>query len=384
MLSDNRLDIRPIRAAFLGGGKSSAVGRAHYAAIHLDGLFKLTAGCFSRNRKENIESAHVYGVPEQNCCSSYEDLIKLHNTEFDALIVLTPTNQHYAAISSCLAHGVTVISEKSLVTSLKEAKKLAELQAKSNSYLCVTYNYTGYPMTRELRALVQQGALGEVQQVMLEMPQEGFIRLDTNGNPVIPQKWRLSDSTVPTVSLDLGAHLQMFIEFLTGQDVQEVIATTNSYGNFTEIDDSVSCIARYHSGMTCHFWYTKAALGYRNGMRIRLFGSKGSAEWTQTEPEILHLADSSGRRSTLDRGSPDVSECNKLRYTRFKAGHPAGYIEAFANYYADVASEISQLTSGEPVSSPYVFGVEKEVKSMALMEAIHLSSASRKWVAVDG
>jgi len=384
MPSDAQAYYQPIRVAFLGGGRKSAVGRAHLAAIQLDGLFKLTAGCFSRNEKENLETARIYGVSEQYCCSSFDELIKLHKSVFDVVIVLTPTNQHCEAIANCVRQGIPVVCEKSMVSSLQEVRMLEELRRQYKGYLCVTYNYTGYPMIRELRTRIHRGDLGDLQQLMLEMPQEGFIRLDENGKPVTPQEWRLNDSDVPTVSLDLGAHLQMFVEFLTGRDATEVIATSNTYGNFENIEDSVSCIANYEAGMTSMFWYTKAALGNRNGMRLRIFGTKGSAEWIQTQPEFLYLTNAYGERSVLDRGSPGVVESNKSRYTRFKAGHPAGYVEAFANYYADVASDLRQFLSGHAPSSSYVFGVDEELKSMALMEAIHMSSRLKKWVPVSG
>lgn len=382
-MADHENNGSPIRVAFLGGGINSAVGRVHYSAAQLDGVFSLTAGCFSRNESANRETAFYYGISEENLCSSLKNLVKLHKAVFDAVVVLTPTSQHYSDVTFCLQNDIPVVCEKSLVTSLEEAVQLHQIAKKHNAYLGVTYNYTGYPMIRELKALVRRGDLGRIQQVMLEMPQESFIKLNTSGAPIAPQCWRLEDGSISTISLDLGAHLFMFVDFLVGEAPESVVASSGSYGNFNQVEDTAFCIVRYPSGMTCNFWYTKAALGHRNGMRIRVFGSKGSAEWLQIDPEILHVCDAHGSRFSLDRGSPQVIEANKPRYTRFKAGHPAGYIEAFANYYWDVAYELRAHLRKESQSSPFVFGIESEVKSMRLMEAIHESSKTKRWVSIN-
>lgn len=382
-MTDFRNNCSPIRLAFLGGGINSAVGRVHYSAAQLDGFFKLTAGCFSRDEVVNRETAVAYNIPEKNVRSSLSDLVKLHKLEFDAVVVLTPTSQHFGDVAFCLQNGIPVVCEKSLATSVEEAVSLQKLVQQQNGFLGITYNYTGYPMVRELRALIRRGDLGRIQQIMLEMPQEGFSKLNSAGAPITPQGWRLADGGIPTISLDLGAHLQMFVEFLVGETPESVVASSDSYGNFKQIEDTAFCIARYSSGMTCNFWYTKAALGYRNGMRIRLFGSEGSAEWLQIDPENLRLSDVYGERINRDRGSLQIIEANKPRYTRFKAGHPAGYIEAFANYYCDIANELGSYLEHDYRSSPFVFGVDSEVKSMRLMEAIHVSSKAKRWVSLD-
>lgn len=373
----------PLEVAFLGGGINSAVGRAHRAAIELDRAFRVAAGSFSRNAGINRDTAREYGVAEARTYADLETLLAAEAGKVDAVVVLTPTDCHREHIVPCLAAGVPVISEKALATSCAEIAEIRTACEAAQGFLAVTYNYTGYPMFRELRRMIADGRLGRIGQIHVEMPQEGFSRRDASGQRIVPQAWRLHDAHVPTVSLDLGVHLHSLIHFLTGAAPLEVSAVSGTLGNFAGIVDNVQCLARYSDDLVCNFWYGKTALGYRNGLRVRVYGEKASAEWLQMEPETLYFADSTGHRCIIDRASPEIVEANAARYTRFKAGHPAGFIEAFANYYADVAEALRARRGHAALpSTPNVLGVEVAHEGMALLEAIADASASRSWVPV--
>lgn len=211
------------------------------------------------------------------------------------------------------------------------------------------------------------------------MPQEGFGRLDRNGNPMIPQKWRLQDREIPTISLDLNDHLHNNIYFLTGEKPMKVIAIQNSFGHFKQIIDNVIYIAKYTNDMICNIWYSKVALGYRNGLRVRVYGEKGSAEWYQMNPEMLYLHDNRGRTLINDRGSVDMNIPSQQRYNRFKAGHPTGFIEAFANLYSDIADSIIAYKENLNYKSEYVFGVNEALEGLYMMEAITKSAKNESW-----
>ena len=161
-------------------------------------------------------------------------------------------------------------------------------------------------------------------------------------------------------------------------------ASSSTYGNFPGVVDNVSCIVRYSGNLTCNVWYSKTALGYRNGLKLRLFGDRGAAEWLQENPEYLSVTDRHGTKSILDRASGQTREACLPRYTRFKVGHPAGFIEAFANYYSDVAEALAAHLDGLPASGPYVFGVDEALQGILLLQAIADSSAKRVWVPVGG
>ena len=371
-----------LSVASLGGSIKSAVGGAHQAAHAMDRVFHLRAGCFSRKDSVNAESAKVYGVSPEHTYKSLEDMLAKEAGKLDAVVILTPTDQHGKQVLACIEAGIPVVCEKALSASYDEIIKIKEALNRKQGYLAVAYNYPGYPLLRELAHRIKQGQLGKIQQVHIEMPQEGFLKLKPDGTPLIPQEWRTRDGEVPTVSLDLGDHLQIITHFLTGETPLEVVSKCNNFGNIKQITDNVICMAQYTNDMIANIWYGKVALGQRNGLRVRVFGSKGSAEWFQENPEYLHMADQQGRRYTLDRGHPDVTICNQPRYTRFKAGHPAGYIEAFANTYYDIADHLVAWKEKRAFNSGYIYGVDEALKGFELFQAISKSAATKQWVKV--
>lgn len=371
---------RKLRIAFLGGAYDSAVGRVHRIAVEMDQRFELVAGCFSRKDETNRSSALKYGIRPERAYSSLDKLIDEEVGKIDAIVILTPTDQHVNQLVTCIDAGLPVICEKALVTTSDEATIVVDRLAMRDGFLAVTYNYTGYPMLRELKHMIAAGRLGKIQQVHMEMPQEGFARVGDNGTPMVPQAWRLRDGRIPTISLDLGVHLHMMVRFLTNERPEEVVATGNSYGNFKQIVDNVSCLARYSGDLDCSIWYSKTALGYRNGLKVRVFGECGAAEWVQENPEYLQLADRSGGRFVIDRGSNDIRISNQPRYTRFKVGHPAGFIEAFSNYYYDTADVLEQYLADNVVRRhQYVFGIDDALEGLRMLEAIARSSISKCW-----
>lgn len=372
---------RKLRLAFLGGAYESAVGRVHRTAIEMDQRFALAAGCFSRNPATNRASAERYGVAADRVHGNLAELLERERERIDAVVILTPTDQHEPQVLQCLAAKVPVICEKALVTTVAEGRELRETLGRAGGFLVVTYNYTGYPMLRELQHMIRRGRFGKIQQIHVEMPQEGFERLDRAGQPVVPQNWRLHDGRIPTISLDLGVHLHMMVRFLTGETPVDVVATSETYGNFRQVVDNVTCIARYTNDLSCTVWYSKTALGYRNGLKVRVYGQTGSAEWLQEDAEHLYLADNRGTRTIFDRASAEAEVCNQTRYTRFKAGHPAGFIEAFANYYWDAADALEAfLRDRTQAPHPYVFGIEETLEGIHMLDAIAESTARRQWV----
>nr|WP_207641562.1 Gfo/Idh/MocA family oxidoreductase [Syntrophomonas palmitatica] len=213
------------------------------------------------------------------------------------------------------------------------------------------------------------------------MPQEGFARLDKNGHIPKPQNWRLEDGSIPTISLDLGVHLHHITYFLSEEKPLDVVADQSTYGHFQNVVDNVMCIARYTGNLRTQIWYSKCALGNSNGLRVRVYGSHGSAEWFQMRPEELIISDIKGKHEILDRAG-SVCLADELRYNRFKAGHPAGFIEAFANLYYDIADSLIDFNEKGYYNSPYVFDAVQAVEGLEMMEAINKSAQSRSWQAI--
>lgn len=246
------------------------------------------------------------------------------------------------------------------------------------SFFAVTHNYTGYPMLRELQHMIQENKLGKITNINIEMPQESFSRL-INGEKPKPQTWRLADGNISGVSLDLGTHLQHMIYFLVNENPLEIVADETSFGWFEQIIDNVSCIARYKSGMRCQMWYGKAAIGHRNGLRVRVYGTKGGVEWFQMNPEELLFHTIDGDRMIIDRASSNICIANLPRYTRFKAGHPAGFVEAFANLYFDIAEKLRQYKIDGNHNIDWSYSENQAIIGLKMFEAIKLSSRNSKW-----
>lgn len=369
-----------LKVAFLGGAYDSAVGRVHRMAIEADQRFELVAGCFSLDQQANAQSAQQYSVSPDRTYGSLNELLSKESHLLDAIVILTPTNQHAEQIQKCLNAGIQVISEKAVVSNSEEASAIKALLDEKKGFLAVTYNYTGYPLLRELQHMIAEGKLGTIQQIHIEMPQEGFAKTDAHGKPITPQDWRLQDGVIPTLSLDLGVHVHSIIHFLTKETPLELVATSTTLGNFNQVIDNISCIASYTNSLQCNIWYGKTALGHRNGLRVRVYGSQGSAEWYQDNPEYIHLADHYGRKSLFDRATPEATISNQDRYTRFKAGHPAGFIEAFANFYTDIADALIEHKSNKFHKNSYVFGIDESIEGLRMLESIELSSKTKSWV----
>ncbi|STQ85567.1 Gfo/Idh/MocA family protein [Helicobacter muridarum] len=389
-----------LRLAFIGGSVESAVGKTHYIATKMDREFSLRAACFSTNEDINAISAKAFSDDAQTLrlYYNYKDLLQSEKGNIDAICVLTPTPIHKEMVIESLLQGYAVICEKTLALSLSEALEIMAILKQTNGFLAVIYNYTGYPMLRELKSRIKANHLGRIHSIHIEMPQEGFIKCDDYGNAIKPQDWRLKDSYIPIVSLDLGIHCQNIISFLTDSIPLECIALSASYGNFANVIDDVNILARYqstiYSDIHVNMWFSKSALGFRNGLQVRIQAENYSAIWLQTNPEILLLSDKRGQKYIVDRASPNCLEANKHRYNRFKAGHPAGFIEAFANYYSDIASELRayiQSKTGDrslnvdssnkdfirDFDSPYIFGIYESLLGLAFFEGAQKSLSTR-------
>lgn len=365
---------------FIGGGVDSAIGLTHYMASKLDNNFKVVAGAFSRVRDANVDSGVLYGIDPLRVYDNWRNMLKDELGRLDAVVILTPIPDHAEMVIECLLSGYAVICEKALSDSPQRIKEIINLISEKNGFLTVTYNYTGFPMVGEMREIILSGKLGEISHFQIEMPQEGYIRLNKGQLPS-PQKWRLIDGTIPTVYLDLGVHMHHLIYFLIHKRPIEVVGLHSSYGNF-DVIDNVSCLAKYEDDVTGQFWFGKTSAGSRNGLKVRVFGSKGSCEWYLGNFESLTLCDLEGGKIILDNGS-DVTFANQKKFLRFKPGHPAGYIEAFANTYSNIAKQLNEFRAGGPMSAEVIFNLECSLDGINFLEAIASSVQNKKWVKVN-
>jgi len=359
----------------IGGGMNSAVGRAHVSALNLDGNWNISSGFFSRNSEVNARSAAMYGV--ESTCFSIDQFIDQNSNKLDSVLVLTPTPTHYEIISKLLLSDFNVISEKSLSTSLLEAAELKNLSDKLSKKLYVTFNYTGYPMIREIQRRIEIGQIGKLHSMSIEMPQDGFIVSNSEGRPNNIQDWRMKDYSLPTISLDLGVHVLSLIHFITKSKFSKVVAVERHSGIIDNVVDNVHVIGQLEDGVDASLSFGKVFSGEKNNISIRVYGNKGSIKWTHHRPDRFSQSDNRGETREVQLSSPDLIEAQLPRYNRFKAGHPTGFVEAFGNYYEDLRTALL----GEDSSN--VFAAEMALLGMKELDAIHKSALNSKWINLD-
>jgi predicted dehydrogenase len=270
-----------------------------------------------------------------------------------------------------------VISEKSLSASVFEATELMNLSNQLHQKLYVTFNYTGYPMIREIKRRVEAGQIGNLHTVDIEMPQDGFIVRNGEGHPNNIQDWRMKDYAIPTVSLDLGVHVLSLIHFLTKSHFRKLVAVEKHSGIINKVVDNVHVIGQLQNGADATLSFGKVFSGEKNNISIRLYGDKGSIKWTHHQPDRFTQTDSHGESRDVQLSSFDLIEAQLARYNRFKAGHPTGFIEAFGNYYEDLRTALL----GEDSSK--VFAADLAVQGMKELDAMHTSASSSRWIDLD-
>lgn len=373
----------PFEIAFVGGSSRSAIGNVHRIASAMENRFRLVGGCFSRSLETSSETGGKWQLEPSRIYSNLDELIAAESGRCIAVVVLTPVFEHFVGIGALLKAGFSVISEKPLVANTQEAQAVVQQVREARGRLFTTFNYTGYPMVRELRERIRRGDFGLVKQMRLTMQQESFVKRDVAGRPIPPQAWRREDRVIPTVSLDLGMHVVHLQRFLVPQKAVSVMSRMDSFGHFEEVIDDVDVLYRCEDDLFVHGWWSKSAAGYTNGLSVEIFGTEGSARWVQTDPEILRLSDTSGTTRGIHRGTAECLVASEPRYNRFKAGHPDGFIEAFANLYADIATEIDGAKSGSREET-YVseFSASQSLELLMLLEASVRSSQEGAMVKV--
>ena len=372
-----------LKLGFIGGGINSAVGKVHFIASQMDKNFHVVSGVFSRDKIINYQTANLWAIEKNRTYSSIDKFIKYEKDKIDAVVLLSPSTDHFNVLLKLVKNRMPVICEKSFTTTLSEAREICKNAKKYKSYISLVYNYTGYPMIRELKELVRKKYFGDIKSIFIDMPQEGFITLDKNKKIIRPQSWRLKDGKIPTLSLDLGIHLFHLLGFLIQNKPQYITGMENSYCNFKTIVDDVKCLIKLERNATAAIWYSKSALGKKNGLSISVYGEKASAYWTQENAEKLELNNKLGNKVIIDRGSHLSSIANKERYARFKVGHPAGFIEAFANMYCDLAEDIKYYKkNGKRKIADYIFDENNGLEGLSLLTKLSQASKKNNWIKI--
>jgi predicted dehydrogenase len=340
---------RRLRLGVVGGGPGSFIGTVHRAAARLDDHYEIVAAVMSRNPDRARAAARAIGIPEERAYVDHGELLAREaerSDGIDVLAIMTPNDTHYSIARDALASGLDVICDKPLATNLEDALDLVRRVAESGLVFCLTHNYTGYPMVRHARAMVQSGELGPIRQLHVEYIQGNLARpTEADRDPAANWRFVAELCGASLVLGDIGTHAHHLASFITGLELTEVAAELGSVVPGRQVHDYGHLLLRFEGGARGSMWVTNSAAGAEHGLHIRVFGDKGGLEWHQEEPNRLLHRPLSGFAQVLTRGRPGLS-AQAERATRIVLGHPEGFHEAFANLYADAAEAIVARRTG--------------------------------------
>ncbi|ORC46673.1 oxidoreductase [Burkholderia sp. A27] len=370
---------RRLRLGMVGGGQGAFIGAVHRIAARLDDRFELVAGALSSDPRRAQASAAEAGIAR-----SYADWNEMARAEaarddgIDAVAIVTPNHLHAPVATAFLEAGIHVVCDKPLAISLAEGEALARLAREKNKLFALTHTYSGYPLVRHARELIERGELGELRVVQVEYAQDWLAEpIETSG--VNKQAgWRTDPALAgPAGCLgDIGTHAYHLAAFVTGMTPSALSAELHTFVPGRRIDDHVQAMLRYSNGARGMLWASQVASGAENALRLRVYGTKASLVFDQEHPNALWFTPLGGSAERLTRGR--VTSAIAAHATRVPPGHPEGYLEAFAQLYKDAALQIEALDEGRPLpaESLLLTTVEDGVAGLRFIDAVLASNAA--------
>ena len=387
-MSGNSSVARRLRLGFVGGGPGAFIGPVHRMAARLDDRYEIVAGAFSRDPARARAAARDLHIAGDRAYNSYHDMAAAEPTRadgIDVVAIVTPNHLHHAIASAFLDAGIHVICDKPMAVSVAEALDLAASVRRTGLIFGLTHNYTGYPLVREARARIEAGELGPIRLVQVEYLQDWLATpLEATGQK--QAAWRTDPAlSGPAGCLgDIGTHAYHLAAFVTGLEGVEVAAEMSRFVPGRRLDDNIHALLRFAGGARGALWASQVAPGHANSLSLRVYGEKAGLAWRQEEPELLWLAPLGELPRLIRRGGHGVGPA-AAHASRIPAGHPEGYLEAFAQLYVDLAEQVTahrEQRAADPAAM-LVPGVEAGVGTARFVAAA-LDSAERNagWVAL--
>ena len=377
---------RRLRLGMVGGGQGAFIGAVHRIASRLDDRWQLVAGALSSDPARAQASGEALLLPPDRVYPDFQtmaDAEAQRSDPIDAVAIVTPNHMHAAPARAFLQAGIHVICDKPLTVSRQEAEELAKLAADTGLIFAVTHNYTGHPLVRQARHMVQSGELGKIRVVQVEYAQDWLAtKLEDSGQK--QASWRVDPAVSgPGGSIgDIGTHAFNLAEFITAAKVQSLAADLHTFVAGRQLDDNAHMMLRFADGARGILWCSQVAVGRENGLVIRVYGEKGGLEWHQEQPNTLMYAPLGEPPRMIRRNGAGAGSVSQAA-SRVPAGHPEGYLEAFAQIYSDVAEQIAARLEGR-VPDKFALQaptVEHGVRGVRFIEAaVKSSAADGEWV----
>ncbi|MCY4484648.1 MAG: Gfo/Idh/MocA family oxidoreductase [Spirochaetaceae bacterium] len=382
---------RKIRMGMVGGGRDAFIGAVHRMAAALDGHIELVCGAFSSDPERSRASGADLYLPANRVYGDYQEMMaaeaKLPAGErMDFVSIVTPNYVHFPVAKAALEGGFHVMSDKPMTFDLAEAKELAALVESTGLQFGLTHNYTGYPMVKEARHMVRNGAIGAVRKVVVEYPQ-GWLASLIESDGQKQASWRTDPARAGASSCmgDIGTHAENLMEYITGLKIASLCADLTTMVEGRQLEDDGNVLVRLDNGARGVLYASQISAGEENPLTIRVYGELAGLEWHQEEPNTLTVKWGDRHREVRRTGVGELSDASAA-HTRLPAGHPEGFVEAFANLYRNYALALQARLAGEQPDPEHLDfpTVQDGVRGMAFITACVASSASdQKWTELE-
>jgi len=370
----------------VGGGPGAFIGAVHRIAARMDDRFELVAGALSSNPERSRAAALEMHIAPERAYGSFMEMATAEAKRpdrIDAVSIVTPNHVHFGPAKAFLEAGIHVICDKPLTTTVEDAAALAGIVKKSGLIFGLTHNYTGYPLVRQAKEMVEAGELGRLRVVQVEYAQDWLTTpVEATGNK--QAVWRTDPAqSGPAGSLgDIGTHAYNIACFVTGLRCEQVAAEVSIFVPGRRLDDNVQTLLRFEGGARGMLWASQVATGNENNLRLRVYGEKAGLEWGQEKPNYLRFTPYGKPPITISRAGAGATASAK-HASRIPSGHPEGYLEAFAQLYKDLAEQIAARNAGRApaASALLVPGVKEGVEGVQFIDGVLKSSNQNSgWV----
>src|SRR5689334_5490793 len=342
---------RKLRFGMVGGGPGAFIGAVHRRAATLDGLATLVAGAFSSDRDKSRTQGRELHLDAKRVYEGYEQMAEREaalpaNERIDFVSIVTPNHVHFPIAKAFIERGIHVICDKPMTTTLADAEALCRLVRTHDVVFALTHNYSGYPLVKHARALVRAGKLGRVRKVVAEYSQ-GWLSTLLEATGQKQADWRTDPARAGAGALgDIGSHAEHLARYVTGLEIEELCADVSTFVEGRRLDDDANILVRYRGGAKGLIFCSQISLGEENRLSLRVYGTEGSLEWRQQEPNVLIVRHADAPMEVYTPGHAFLSP-EARHATRLPSGHPEAFFEAFANVYANAMRSIGARLAGE-------------------------------------
>jgi len=379
---------RKIRMGMVGGGRGAFIGAVHRMAAALDGQIEFVCGAFSSNPEKSKASGEDFFLPADRVYGSYAEMIETEkklpaDVRMDFVSIVTPNHVHFGPAKMALENGFHVVCDKPLCFNMEEAHELERLVKETGLVFALTHNYTGYPMVKHARAMIRKGELGKIRKVVVEYPQ-GWLATKVEDSDQKQAAWRTDPkrSGIAGAMGDIGTHAENLAEYMTGLKISSLCADLSAFVEGRLLDDDGNVLLRFDNGAKGVLHASQISVGEENSLNIRVYGEKGGLEWHQMEPNTLIAKWMDQPTQILRTGVGELAP-EASAHTRIPAGHPEGYLEAFASIYRNVAYCLQARLAGKKPDPLYEDfpTVSDGVRGMQFIQKVVESGKSdQKWI----